>query len=609
MARTIRKAAKAARTAKRTATGTRPLGPLPRWNLDHLYSGPGSPPLARDLARAEQRAARFENAYRGSLARLSGRRLGEAIAEYEAIDEILSRVMSYAQLLHAGAVTDAKVGQFYQTTSERVNDIATRLLFFTLEFNRIPERILRRKLRAPELARFAPWVRDARVWRRHQLADDLERLLHEKGPSGRAAWVRLFDETITALRFPVDGRELTATEAFNRLSDRSAPARRKAALAVGKVLGENARTFALIANTLARDKEVEDRWRRFPGPVSARNLSNYVEDEVVDTLVGAVKRAYPRLSHRYYRLKARWMGKRRLDYWDRNAPLPRAPDRAIPWAEARDTVLAAYGAFSPSLARIARRFFDERWIDAEARPGKESGAFSHPVVPSAHPYILMNYQGRVRDVMTLAHELGHGVHQVLAGPQGHLMSSTPLTLAETASVFGEMLTFRRLLAEESRPAARRHMIAAKVEDMLNTVVRQVAFFDFELRVHIARREGELTPDALAETWLAVQRESLGPAIRLDGEYRHYWSYIPHFIHSPFYVYAYAFGDCLVNSLYATYEAAPRGFEAKYLRMLGAGGTLRHRELLRPFGLNAADPAFWDRGLSMISGLIDELEAG
>jgi oligoendopeptidase F len=599
--------AKRSKTPKAKIGAGNAVGRLPRWNLGDLYSGPGSERLTRDLARAERRAQRFEKLNKGRLGRMSGKRLGEAVAEFEAIDGALGKVMSYAQLLHAADVADARIGQFYQTMSERVNQIATRLLFFTLELNRLPEPALRKKLAAPALKRYAPWVRDARASRRHELADDMEKLLHEKAPSGRAAWVRLYDETLADLRFPISGRSMTLAEALNRLSHRSAATRRTAALAIGKVLGEHGRTFALITNTLAKDKEVEDRWRGFEGPASARNLSNYVEDEVVDALVGAVKRAYPRLSHRYYRLKARWMGKKRLDYWDRNAPLPKSADRTIPWAEARSMVLEAYGAFSPDMARIAERFFEGRWIDAEPRPGKDSGAFSHPTVPAAHPYILMNYQGKSRDVMTLAHELGHGVHQVLAGPQGHLMADTALTLAETASVFGEMMTFRRLLAQETRPAQRRALVAGKVEDMLNTVVRQVAFFDFEMRVHSARKQGELTADGLSEIWLAVQGESLGPAIKLSGDYRWYWTYIPHFIHSPFYVYAYAFGDCLVNSLYATYEAAPAGFEAKYLAMLRAGGTLRHRELLKPFGLNATDPAFWDRGLAMIEGLIDELE--
>ena len=597
---------KSASVSRRTARKGAKAKP-PRWNLSHLYSGAGARELARDLAAADKRAGAFERKLKGKLRQISGERLGAAVREYEAIDEILSKIMSYAQLLYAGAVSDPKVAQFYQTTSERVNAISTKLLFFTLELNQVPDNILKSKLRAKALAHYAPWLRDVRVWRAHELDESMEKLLHEKSPAGRAAWIRLFDETMAALRFPMGRKMLTSAEIFSQMSDRNGAKRKAAAQSVGKVLGESARTFTLITNTLAKDKEVEDRWRGFARPVSARNLSNHVEDEVVDALVRSVQKAYPKLSHRYYKLKARWMGRKRLDYWDRNAPLPNAADGNIPWDRARQMVLSAYEAFSPTMAGTARRFFDEGWIDAEVRPGKESGAFSHPVVPSAHPYILMNYQGKSRDVMTLAHELGHGVHQVLAGDCGHFMSQTPLTLAETASVFGEMLTFRRLLAEEKNPRKRQALIAGKVEDMINTVVRQVAFYEFESRVHAARRKGEVSAEALCDIWLGVQRESLGPAIRLDGDYRYYWSYIPHFIHSPFYVYAYAFGDCLVNSLYATYADKPAGFEVKYLNMLRAGGTLRHKDLLKPFDLNAADPAFWNRGLSMLSGLIDELE--
>ena len=420
--------------------------------------------------------------------------------------------------------------------------------------------------------------------------------------------MRLFDETVAALRFPVAGKDLTSAEALNLLSDADEGRRRAAAKSIGQVFGENIRTFSLITNTLAKDKETEDKWRQFEHPISERNLSNHVEDEVVDALVQAVKQSYPRLSHRYYDLKARWLGTDKLNYWDRNAPLPEDDDRIIAWDEAVDTVLSAYRAFSPRLADVGIRFFDGAWIDAPVAPGKAPGAFAHPTVPSAHPYLLLNYQGKTRDVMTLAHELGHGVHQVLAGPQGALMSDTPLTLAETASVFGEQLTFRALLEGEQSPSRRRVMLAGKVEDMLNTVVRQVAFCEFERQVHDQRRQGELTPERLGDIWLSIQGESLGPALQFDDDYRHFWAYIPHFIHSPFYVYAYAFGDCLVNALYAVYQEAEAGFEAKYLAMLGAGGTLRHQELLAPFGLDAGKADFWSRGLDIVAGFVDQLEA-
>ncbi len=584
------------------------LGELPAWNLADLYPDLDSPALQADLEGAAAQAKAFHARHAGKLAGLDGAALGAAIADYEAIQETLGRVISYAQLVYSGNMSDPKIGRFFQSMQERCTAVSTDLVFFTLELNRIDEAALKEKLKAPELARYAPWLRDLRAMRPHQLSDEMERLLHEKYVAGRAAWTRLFDETMAALRFPFQGEQLTSAEILNRLTDREPAARQDAAKSLGKVLGDNARVFALITNTLTKDKEIEDKWRDFPRPVSSRNLANFVEDEVVDALVSSVHEAYPRLSHRYYALKARWFGGETLPYWDRNAPLPEDDDRVIPWLDAQRLVLDAYNDFSPALAAIGQQFFEKSWIDAPVRPGKAPGAFAHPTVPSAHPYLLLNYQGRARDVMTLAHELGHGVHQVLAGPQGHLMADTPLTLAETASVFGEMLTFQAMLKAESNPRLRKVMLASKVEDMLNTVVRQIAMHEFETRVHDERRSGELLPERLGEIWLETQQVSLGPAIAFDDDYRNYWAYIPHFIHVPFYVYAYAFGDCLVNSLYAVYEGAAAGFAEKYLEMLRAGGSKRHKELLAPFGLDASDPAFWARGLQLVESFIGELEA-
>ena len=589
------------------STARNPRNRLPEWDLGDLYPARDSKALKSDLSRADREAQAFHGKYFGKVAKLSGAALGRAVAEYETVDELLSKIMSYAQLVHAGDVADPEIGRFYQTTQEQATNTASRLVFFTLELNRISDRDLAKKLKSPALATYESWIRDVRVFRDHELAEEMERLLTEKRVSGRGAFNRLFDETMARMRFDLDGKKMTSEQVLHLMSEKDGEKRKRAAKALGKGLGENVQLFALITNTLAKDKEIEDRWRRYPRPQSSRNRANQVEDEVVDALSKAVQDAYPDLSHRYYRLKAKWFGKRRLDYWDRNAPLPDGGARDYGWDQARDIVLEAYGRFSPDLAAVGKKFFDNDWIDAPARPGKASGAFAHPVVPSAHPYLLLNYMGRPRDVMTLAHELGHGVHQVLAGAQGHLKCGTPLTLAETASVFGEMLTFRSLLANETDPARRKAMLASKVEDMLNTVVRQIAFYEFELRVHNERCEGELSADRICEHWLAVQEESLGPTIRFHDEYKYYWMYIPHFIHSPFYVYAYAFGDCLVNSLYAVYENAEQGFAKRYLDMLRAGGTLRHKELLAPFGLDASDPKFWSKGLGIVSGLIDELE--
>ncbi|WP_420104591.1 M3 family oligoendopeptidase [Bosea sp. (in: a-proteobacteria)] len=588
-------------------------GELPEWNLADLYPGIDSPALVADLARAFDESRALAERYRGRLAELAAApdasaQLAEAVRAYEGLSDLLGRIGAYAGLVYSGDTTDPQRAKFYGDTQDKLNAAITELLFFELELNRIDPDLLAQVAAQPPLSHWKPWLTDLAKDKPHQLDDRLEALFHEKSMTGAAAWNRLFDETIASLRFAIDGEELTLELTLNKLQDSDGQIRRKAAEALSAVFRKELRIFALITNTLAKDKEISDRWRKFQDVADSRHLANRVEREVVDALVSAVRAAYPRLSHRYYRLKAQWFGREALDFWDRNAPLPQVAQRTIPWSEARETVLSAYGAFSPKMADIARRFFDERWIDAPPRPGKAPGAFAHPTVPSAHPYVLLNYQGKPRDVMTLAHELGHGVHQVLAAPNGALMAPTPLTLAETASVFGEMLTFRRLLDATRDGAQRKAMLAQKVEDMINTVVRQIAFYSFERKVHEARRQGELTGEAICALWMEVQAESLGPAIRLSDGYEPFWCYIPHFIHSPFYVYAYAFGDCLVNSLYGVYRNTPEGFQDRYFALLAAGGTKHHSELLAPFGLDARDPGFWQIGLSMIEGMIAELEA-
>ncbi len=589
------------------------LGQLPEWNLADLYSGPEAPELKADLATSDRAATAMQESYQGKLATLAdggkgGQALVQAVREFEALNDLLGRIISYASLLYAADTSDPKRQKFYGDMQEKITTISSKLLFFPLELNRLEDNVLEKAMSTSELGHYRPWLEDLRKEKPYQLDDKLEQLFHEKAVTGRGAWNRLFNETMTSLRFDVAGEKLSLEPTLNRLLDRDENTRRAVAEALSRVFTENTRLFTLVTNTLAKDKEISDRWRGFADVADSRHLANRVEPEVVDALVSAVREAYPRLSHRYYALKAKWLGKKRLAYWDRNAPLPEEPTQSVGWDDAQATVLKAYGNFSPRMAAIAGEFFAKKWIDAPVREGKSPGAFSHPTVPSAHPYILLNYQGKPRDVMTLAHELGHGVHQMLANCQGPLMAPTPLTLAETASVFGEMLTFRALLERTPDARERKALLAAKVEDMINTVVRQIAFYSFERKVHTERREGELTAERLGEIWLEVQRESLGPAIDLSAGYENYWVYIPHFIHSPFYVYAYAFGDCLVNSLYAVYEKADKGFAERYLDMLAAGGTKHHKELLAPFGLDASDPNFWSMGLKVIEGLIDELEA-
>lgn len=599
------------KSAAKSNTGNK-TGKLPEWNLADLYSGIDAPEVTRDLAKMDAECVAFETDYKGNLAEQTAKQdggtwLAEAVRRYEAIDDLAGRLASYAGLIHAGDSVDPAITKFYGDVSERLTNASVHLLFFALELNRIDDAVIERAMQTPELAHYRPWIEDLRKDKPYQLEDRVEQLFHEKSQSGYAAWNRLFDQTISGLRFKVGAKELAIEPTLSLLQDRAPEKRKAAGQALAKTFKANERTFALITNTLAKDKEISDRWRGFADVADSRHLANRVEREVVDALVGSVRAAYPRLSHRYYQLKAGWFKKKKLAHWDRNAPLPFAATGSIAWPEAQNMVLTAYRGFSPEMAGIAEQFFAHRWIDAPVRPGKAPGAFSHPTTPSAHPYVLMNYQGKPRDVMTLAHELGHGVHQVLAARNGALMAPTPLTLAETASVFGEMLTFKRLLGQTTSAKQRQALLAGKVEDMINTVVRQIAFYSFERAIHTERKNGELTAERIGEIWLSVQSESLGPAIDIRPGYENFWMYIPHFIHSPFYVYAYAFGDCLVNSLYAVYENAQDGFAERYLAMLAAGGTKHYSELLKPFGLDAKDPKFWEGGLSVIAGMIDELE--
>ena len=591
------------------SAGGRDLGQLPEWDLTDLYPAPDAPELKRDLDWLEEACARFATDYQGKLAGLDAGAMLDCIQRYERIDGVAGRIMSYAGLRHYQLTTDAERAKFLGDMQDKVTSYTTPLVFFSLELNRIEDDALEALLGASDaLARYRPWFERVRAMKPHQLSDELERFLHDQSTVGAAAWNRLFDETVAGLQFEVDGETLSIEATLDLLTEQDRSRREAAARAVAEVFSGRVKLFARIHNTLAKEKAIEDRWRRLPTPQAGRHLSNQVEPEVVGALRDAVVGAYPRLSHRYYELKRRWLGLDKLQVWDRNAPLPMEDDRIIGWDEARATVTDAYHAFDPALAELAEPFFRRGWIDAAATPGKAPGAFAHPTVTDAHPYVLLNYLGKPRDVMTLAHELGHGVHQVLAADQGELLASTPLTLAETASVFGEMLTFRKLLDAAETQEARKVLLAGKTEDMINTVVRQIAFYDFECKLHEARSHGELTPDDINALWMSVQGESLGPAFEFMPGYEVFWAYIPHFVHSPFYVYAYAFGDGLVNALYAVYEQGEPGFQERYFEMLRAGGSKKHGELLAPFGLDASDPAFWDQGLKMIEGFIDELEA-
>jgi len=578
---------------------------LPNWDLSDLYDSPTSKSLIYDLQSASDSAKSLNANYLNKISKLDPSTLSKVIIEFEKVTEIVCRIMSFSYLRYSTDMQDTENSIFFQNMQEETTKISSHLLFIPLELKSLTSKELTLIVSDREIKKYEPWIRDLRAEREYQLSDELELFINEKNLI-TSSWVRLFDHTISALNFKYKDDNLSIAEVLDLLSDKDSHKRQIAGEEIGRVLKTNIQSFALITNTLAKDKEIEDRWRGFKSPLTSRNVSNRVEDQVVNSLIEAVKNSYPSISHRYYALKAKWLDVEKLDFWDRNAPLPGDNVQPINWIDAVSVVLEAYRKFSPKLADIGQCFFDNNWIDASIASGKNPGAFAHPTVPSVHPYIMLNYQGRPRDVMTLAHELGHGIHQVLASKHGHLLSETPLTLAETASVFGEQLTFRSLLSLESDSKRRRLLLASKVEDMLSTVVRQIAFCSFEKEVHNERKLGEINSERLCELWLHEQSDSLGPAVRIDGDYKYFWAYIPHFVHSPFYVYAYAFGDCLVNALYNVYEESSEGFEKKYIEMLEAGGTLRHQDLLSPFGLNTVDKDFWIKGLKVIEDYVDEL---
>ena len=583
------------------------LGKLPVWNLADLYDSIKGKKISSDLNFIEKATKKFEKKYGGKIKQLNSEKLFKVILELEKINEKIDRIISYAHLLYAENVEDEERKIFFQQMQEKITKYSSSLIFFTLELNNIENKNLQKLLKNKKLKIFETWIANARTFKPHQLDKKLEKLLQDKSITSTNAWIRLFDETIASLRFPFEKKKLSSTEILNLLSDNDPLKRKKAAKSIGNVLGKHVKIFATITNTLAKDKSINDEWRKYPNPIRSRNLSNVVEDEVVEALSNAVTSSYSNLSHRYYTIKAKWFGVKSLKYWDRNAPLPFQSNKKFTWNKARTLVYNAYSDFNPHIGKIVKKFFDESWIHAPVIKGKLPGAFSASTVPSVHPYILINYQGKIRDVSTLAHELGHGIHQYLAGKkQGYFNASTPLTLAETASVFGEMLTFKSILINENDPKEKKALLANKVEDMLNTVVRQIAFFEFEKKIHEKRKNSELSVKEICSIWVETQKESLGPSINFEDEYKYYWTYIPHFIHSPFYVYAYAFGDCLVNSLYAVYQDGLEKFDEKYIQLLEAGGSMRYRELLKPFNLDPSHPDFWQKGISVIESFIDQL---
>lgn len=581
---------------------------LPTWNLEDLYGSADSKELLDDFSTLEISTNKFINTYQNSIANISSENFSEAILLYENLKEKMEKISSFAELLYNEDLLNKKNSRFAQSVREKISSIVGKLIFFTLEINNLSEKTLQEHYKNETLKRYRPWIETIRLFKDYQLSKEIEKVFEEKKITSSSAWKRLYDETIAGLSFRIEEDNLSLDEALEKLSSPDRKVRVLAGLNISSELQKKVDLFALITNNLIKDKEIEDRWRKYPEVDTFRHLSNNIEPRVVESLVKSVKETFPLTSHRYYKLKAKRLALKNLEFWDRNAPFGNIDEKIWTWEEAAYLVLSAFKEFSPELATIGSRFFENQWIDALPRTGKSSGAFAHPTVPSVHPYLLLNFQGKTNDVMTLAHELGHGIHQILASSQGMLISETPLIMAETASVFGEQLTFRKLLKSVKGKAAKQSLLASKIEDMLNTIIRQVSFYEFERLLHHERRSGEISQERIGELWMSVQAESLGPAFKLAAEYRYFWTYVPHFVHEPFYVYAYAFGDCLVNSLYKLYLEGIENFEEKYIGLLKSGGSLKYSQLISTFGLDASSPGFWKSGLNVIENLIDELAA-
>jgi oligoendopeptidase F len=586
------------------------LKDLPTWDLSDLYQGLADPNIDNDLDTINKLSDLFCKTYHGKFVddNFSGELLFQAIVDYEKIFSTLGKLTSFSGLSYYADLNNSLIQQLYQKIEEKNAEISSKLIFFTLDINKISDTALQKSFENNKnLVKYKAWLDNVRVMKNYQLSNDLEKIFIEKSVTSTNAWIKLYDELTAKIEFDYNGQKLPLAAIVDNLSDKDEKVRKDSAFAFSEGLNKNLDVITKITNILIKDKEIEDSWRKMPNPMFSRHLSNQIEPEVVDCLLNTVKDNYKNLSHRYYKIKASILGLEKIEYWDRNAPISNSSEKQFSWLESQKIVFDAYNEFSPILALNLKKFFDNNWIDVPIRSSKTSGAFSHPCVPEVHPYILLNFRGKLRDVMTLAHELGHGVHQILSAQQGYLLSDTPLTLAETASVFGEMLTFQSLLKKTTTNLEKRSLLCAKIEDMLNTVVRQIAFYDFEIQIHNLRKQGEISIDKLNQIWLSTQKEALGDFVNLDPVVSCFWGYISHFIHSPFYVYAYAFGDCLVNSLYSLYKKQPEGFVEKYIELLKAGGSKNYVELLKPFGLNPKDKTFWQNGLNTIIELIDMLE--
>ena len=576
---------------------------LPIWNLADFYPNFNSKLIKDDLDKINKQSISFSNKYKSKLKNLSSQKLIESIKLYERIEEKIYFIKSFSFLTYCTDQLNKSKSKFYQSTQEILSEVEKNLIFFSIEINNLDKK----KINSIKSSKYKSWIENLNKFKKYQQPELIEKLLMEKSLTSSSAWIKFFDQNMTRLKFPYKNKTLNETEILNLFSSPKESVRKEAAQSFGNTLRKNIFYFTFVMNNISKDLDIDKKLRGFKYAESSRHLSNQIDKEDVDSLVKTVQANYKSISHRYYRYKAKNFGKKKLNYWDRNAPYPRSKNYVVSWKQAKDIVLSSYYEFDQRVGDIANLFFEKSWIHAKPQEGKTSGAFSHPTVPSCHPYILVNFQGKIRDVMTLAHELGHGVHQYLSNKKGLFLADTPLTLAETASVFGEMLTFKSLLKNSKSKSEKIYLLRSKIEDMLNTVFRQVSFFLFERKLHDMRAKGELSDEDISELWMNSQKESLGDSIILSEDYSYFWAYIPHFIHSPFYVYAYAFGDCLVNSLYSKYESSQKGFNDKYLNLLKSGGSQNYQTLLKGFDLNPKNKNFWQMGMNLIKSLIDDLE--
>ena len=585
----------------------------PTWDLSDLYASADDPAIEKALTNVIRRAKKFHDNHAGKLLsskRISPKRLADALKEYESIVEQAGKAASFAQLLHEADTSDQRHGALLASVMQQLTQAQSLLMFFDLEWMDVPDDVAERVLRGKPLAHYRPYLTFARRYRPHKLSEDEEQVVNQLCNTGSRAWHRFFDQFTAALRFSVKingkTRELSQSDTLDLLHEADRRKRIAGARGMTEGLRKNERTLAFVFNTLLWDAQIDDEMRSYAQPMAARNLDNQIDQKTVDTLIKSVEAGFP-IVNRYYKLKSRLLKIKKLADYDRYAPLSDSTPR-VSWTKARKTVTEAFGQFSPRMAEIADEFFEKRWIDAPVRPGKAGGAFSASTVPSVHPYILMNFAGKMRDVMTLAHELGHGVHQYLSRQQGILQASTPLTLAETASVFAEMLVFERLMAEQDDPKVKLSLLCGKIEDIFATVFRQVAMTRFEQMIHKARREhGELPVETFNKFWNEANAAMFGDSLELTDGYGWWWSYVPHFVRTPFYCYAYAFGELLVIALYGQYQAQGASFVPKYMELLSSGGTGSPDDLLEPLGIDIRKPAFWKKGITFIDKLVTQAE--